>query len=387
MSKLPSIETPLIDLDAVREYQNDHWVLQSERGFEVIGYEESFQILGHPALQKGPSFQRRIEELGVGGEARRYFDMALPNAEGEYRQRLRAPLAALFRPTQIAKLRSSIKEMARNAVEAIDSRNPFDLMEQLCWVIPSQTYCELVSIPYEEAPRVRRIGDAILGSLLTGDRSKTTIAEDALLESVDMVREHLDARRNNLGDDFTSVMIRQQLEGKLTEEELFVEAFSILQASVDNTAHQMGNALGAMLTNGHWETFVNDRSLAKNFIEESIRLYPRFRTIFRLASEDVTVQDVVFPKGAWVFVSVGAGQRDPRVFADPNTFDFERQPKRPVMFGAGNYNCLGQNLARMEIEESLSALAERFPRLSLAAPWGRRQTDAVSETAQLLVQA
>src|SRR5690606_20796394 len=124
-----------------------------------------FEVLEHPALQKGPSFQYRIDSVGLEGEARRYMEMAVPNSEGDYRKRLRAPLGALFRPTQVAKLRDAVRQIARDAVSQISADGPVDLMESLCWVLPSRTYCHLVSIPEEMAPKIRSISDRILSVL------------------------------------------------------------------------------------------------------------------------------------------------------------------------------------------------------------------------------
>lgn len=382
---LPFVSGDLTDPAELAAAREQSWIARSERGFEVFSYERGFEVLEHPQLKKGPTFQYRIDELGLEGEARKYLEMSVPNSEGDYRKRLRAPLGALFRPTQIAKLRDAVRQIARDAVAEIDADGPVDLMEKLCWVIPSRTYCELVSIPYDLAPKVKSISDRILGVLLNVDRARRHEAEAAILESVDLVREHLDQRRQNLGDDFTSVMIRQQEAGMLTEEELFIEAFSIQQASVDNTAHQMGNVFGALLSEPErWSAFLADRDLRGPIIEEVIRLYPRFGTVFRLAPEAVEIGGVEIPANSWVFVSTRAGQRDPAVFDEPDEYRLDRGAKRPLMFGAGPYNCLGQNLARMEIEEAMLAVADVYPDLSLAEPWGRRQSNAVSETVTLV---
>lgn len=386
LNELPAVTGDLIDPDGLRENRERHWAGRSDRGVEVFGYDEGMQVLEHPDLLKGPSFQYRLDQLGIQGEARRYMDMGITNKEGEERRQMRASYGALFRPTQIAKLREAIRAMAHQILDEIEDPTSYDLMT-LCWQIPARTYCEMVSIPYSFAPTVIRIADSVLGTLLNVDHSRREEAERAILESVGIVREHLDARRGDLGDDFTSVMIRQQLDGLMSEEQLVAQSFSILQASVDNTAHQMGNTFGMLLSNPErWASFVKDPSLDGAIIEETIRLSPRFGTIFRLAARDTTVGDLEVPEGTWTFVSTRAGQRDPRAFESPDEYRLERNPRRPLMFGAGPYNCLGQNLARMEIEEALAAVAERFPDIALTGAWERHQANAVSETTTLRVE-
>lgn len=380
-----TVLTDLTDPDRLRELRGKHWAARSERGIEVLGYDQGMQVLEHPSLLKGPSFQYRLDQLGIQGEARRYIDMGITNKEGEERRQMRASMGALFRPTQIAKLRAAIREIAHSLLDEVTDPSEFELM-RLCWEIPARTYCELVSIPYDQSATVIRIADSVLGTLLNVDRSRREEAEEAILESVGIVRQHLDARRGIPGDDFTSVMIRQQEDGLMTEEQLVAQSFALLQASVDNTAHQMGNTFGMLLAEpGRWQQFIDDRSLRTPIIEESIRLYPRFGTIFRLAEEDVTIDDVTIREGEWAFVSVRAAQRDPVFFDDPDEYRVNRAASRPLMFGAGPYNCLGQNLARMEIEEAMDAVADRFPNVSLTGEWARRQSNAVSETVTLVV--
>ncbi len=383
---LPTVEGDLIDPAELRAHRERGWAGRSARGLEVFSYDQGMQVLEHPSLLKGPSFQYRLDQLGIAGEARRYMDMGITNKEGEERRRMRASFGALFRPTVIARLRESIRATAHDVLDEFGDADDVDLM-RLCWEIPARTYCDLVSIPHSESATVIRIADSVLGTLLTVDVSRREEAEAAILESVDMTRGHLDARRADLGDDFTSVMIRQQLDGLMTEEQLVAQSFAILQASVDNTAHQLGNTFGTLLSEpGRWAAFLADRALRGPIIEEVVRLHPRFGTIFRLAAEDLVLDGVAIPEGTWAFVSTRAGQRDPAAFADPDEYRLDRPGMRPLMFGAGPYNCLGQNLARMEIEEALDAVAERFPDLVLTGGWQRRQANAVSETASLRVR-
>lgn len=388
VDELPRLNGELLDIDELARVRAESWIARSDRGFEVLTYDEGFQVLEHPDLEKGPTFKYRIEKFGLRGEANDWMSKSVPASEGEYRKRLRAPLAAVFRPSQIAKLREAVHRIARSAVDSIEPGVQADFMEQVGWVVPSETYCELVSVPYEMTPKIRYYAESILGAILPMDTGRREETEQAILDSVALARQYLNARRGNLGDDFTSVLIQQQERGVITEEEMLIEAFSILQASVDNTAHQLGNTVGILLSEpGRWAALREDPSMVGAVIEEAIRLVPRFGTIFRYVPEDVELNGVVLPKDSWVFVSVRAGQRDPAVFEDPDRWNPSRPTNRRLMFGAGPYNCLGQNLARMEIEEVLLAMIDRFAEVELAAPWVRHETNAVSETRSLQLLA
>jgi cytochrome P450 len=207
---------------------------------------------------------------------------------------------------------------------------------------------------------------------------------DAFAESEAFVREHVDRRRGDLGDDFTSALIREQEAGNLTEAEVVGTGVGLLQAAIDNTAHQLGLVLGTLLEDrARWARIVADPALIPRAVEEVIRLRPRFGTIFRLAASDLDVDGIAVPEGGAVFVSVRAGQRDPRVFPDPDAYVLDREPSTPLMFGSGPYSCLGAGLARMEIHALLQALVERFPGARLTAPWTWRDFDAVTEVTSL----
>lgn len=386
-TRLPWITADTTDLDELKQTREQSWIAQSSRGFEVLTYEQGFEVLEHPELEKGPSFRRRLDDVGiVDGEIRDLWNKMLVNNEGDYRKRLRVPLARLFRPTQVAKLRVHVRKMVNEILDEIEDLTSVDLMNELCWRVPPMMYCHLVSAPVDLAPTVARLSDSILAPILTADPMRRQESVDAFLEGWEFVRDHIEGRRKNLGNDFTSVMIKQQIDGLLTEDQLLAEGMSILQASVDNTVHQMGNTFGMLLEQpARWQQLLDNPQAAAPALEEVIRLRPRFGTIFRYAPSEVTIDDQIIPADSWVYVSVRSAQRDGRAFSDPDTYNIDRPAKRPLMFGAGQYNCLGQNLARMEIEEAIKAVAERFPRISLTEEWTRRDTNAVTETANLKV--
>jgi cytochrome P450 len=281
-------------------------------------------------------------------------------------------------------LTAKVGAIVHRVLDEAPDGEEIDLMEHVAWRIAPGVYCELFSAPLEEAPTAARLSDSTLGPILTMDHARRQESLDAFTESEAFVREHVDRRRGDLGDDFTSALIREQEAGNLTEDEVVGTGVGLLQASIDNTVHQIGLALGTLLEDpARWARIVADPARIPGAVEEVIRLHPRFGTIFRIAAADLDMHDVPVAEGTAVFVSVRAGQRDPRVFDDPDAFVADREPVAPLMFGNGPYSCLGQHLARMEVHALLGALAERFPGLALTAPFTRRDFDAVTEVGTL----
>jgi cytochrome P450 len=369
------------------EARQQNWVAQSTRGLEVLRYRQGQELLAHPQLEKGPAFLRRLDEIGItSGPTREYWEKTLITNEGEIRTALRAPMMQLFRPAQMAKLQKHIAAIVNVALDKIEDPTDVDFMQQIAWQIPPQVYCHLISAPVELAPEIAHISDTILAPILTCDKSRMQASMDAVWQGHDFVRAHMEARRNNLGDDFTSAMIRLQMEGMMSEEELIIQGMSLLQASIDNTVHQLGMVMGSLLEDrSRWEQVLAQPSLIAAAGEETYRLRPRFGTVFRYARHAVDYEDITIPADSWVFVSVRSAGRDETMFDDADSFRFGRPPSRALMFGNGPYNCLGQTLARLEIGEALRAIVARFPNIRMLGDWSTFDTNAVSETSHLRV--
>jgi cytochrome P450 len=236
------------------------------------------------------------------------------------------------------------------------------------------------------APEVAHISDTILSPILTCDRSRLQASVDAVWAGHTFIEKHIEARRNDLGDDFTSALIRLEMEGVIAPEDLVLQAMGILQASIDNTVHQLGLTFGTLLERRErWEQLLARPAMIPVAVEETFRLRPRFGTIFRYAREAIAYEDIVIPADSWVYVSVRSAGRDEEKFTDPDTFRLDRPASRALMFGNGPYNCLGQTLARLEIGEVTKAVMTRFPNIRLLGEWSSFDTNAVSETAKLRV--
>jgi cytochrome P450 len=372
------------DFAAVRERS---WIARSDRGFEVLRYDEGVKVLQDDHLSKGASFRWRLDELGITDDPiRKVWDRMLVTQEaGEHRSRLRAPIARVLGPRQIRPMRGVARAIADRVLDEVADPSRVDFMDEACWRIPAQMFCAMMAAPLTAEKQVAGLSDRALSPLLTVEVSRRQESIDAFVETAEFVRTHLEAKRAHLGDDFASQLIREQESGALSEDELIETGIALVQASIDNTVHQLGLTLGTLLEEpARWRLLRERPELVPQAVNEVVRFRPRFGTIFRIAHEELDLMGVEIPAGSAIFVSVRTAQRDPRAYADPEDFDMERRPSRPVlMFGNGAWNCLGQFLARMEVEELLGALLERYPDVALAAPWTYRETNAVTEVTRL----
>jgi cytochrome P450 len=385
MTELPHLDPETATLDDLGAARERSPIATSDRGHEVLRYAEGMSLLRDRRFRKGGTFLYRLDAFGITeGPVREAWNRMLVTNDGEARTHLRLPISRLLGQRQMAKLEDTVRAIVDGVLDEAPGDDEIDLMRHVAWRIPPLVYCELFSAPPEEAERAARLSDSTLGPILTMDHARRQESLDAFVESEDFIRTYVDRRRGRLGDDFTSALIREQEAGNLTESELVETGVGLLQASIDNTVHQIGLALGTLLEDpARWARIVEDPGLIPPAIEEVIRLQPRFGTIFRIAGSDLELGDVAVAEGGAVFVSVRAGQRDPRRFDDPDTFVLDREPSPPLMFGNGPYSCLGQHLARMEVRALLQAMVERFPRARLTAPMIQEDFNAVTEVSTL----
>lgn len=344
--------------------QREHRVVRSPRGLEVLHYKDALEALRDPLLMRAKLFLWRHDRIGLGpGFARDFLERTINTQEGEQRRHLRTPLARILAPRSIRKLTDSVGEIVDQILDDIENVDDVDFLAEVCWRLPSLVYCRMVSAPDSLAPTVQRLSDSILGPMLTVDASRVKELEDARKEAYDIAVTHIEERRKNLGDDFTSSLIREEMDGNLTTQELHDLGAALLEASVDNTAHAAAILVARLLERPEeWARVRDDRTLIAGATEETMRLWPRFRTHMRYASQDMEFADVPLATDDMVFVSVQAAHRDPEIYPEPEAFD----PTRPLapgtlVFGQGQYSCIGMHLARLEMHTLLDAVLERFP--------------------------
>jgi cytochrome P450 len=159
-----------------------------------------------------------------------------------------------------------------------------------------------------------------------------------------------------------SYLISLNDSGKLSDEELVAEAASMLEASSVNTAHQTGLVVWTLLGDREvWQRLLDEPDLIGAAVVEALRLYPRTGVVSKIATQDIEVDGVHIPAGSDVHVVVWSANRDPERFDRPTEFDLDRDRNQPLTFSTGAHNCLGQGLAKVEIEEVVSHLVEHYP--------------------------
>jgi cytochrome P450 len=248
---------------------------------------------------------------------------------------------------------------------------------------------ELLGVPAADWPLLRPWSNAIVKMYEYAVTPEQRVAaETASREFVEYLRDLVAIRRRSPGDDLVSSLIAETDAegGRLTEDELVTTCTLLLNAGHEATVNVVGNGVSALLGHpGQLAALRADSSLVPTAVEELIRYDSPLQLFERTAVADTPIADVVVVAGSKIAALLGAANRDPAVFAEPDRFDVARTDNPHLGFGVGIHFCVGAPLARVELQASLATLLRRFPSLSLAAPPHRRPEFVIRGVQSLLV--
>jgi cytochrome P450 len=307
--------------------------------------------------------------------------------------RLRRLISAAFARGHVERLRPWVQDLAGELVDGLVERSggsePVDVLSGMAEELPVAVIAELLGVPAADRPLLRPWSNAIVKMYEYG---RTTAVEDAAeqaaAEFVAYLRELAAQRRRAPGEDLLShlVTVRDSEGDRLTEDELVTTCILLLNAGHEATVNVSGNGLLALLEHpGELARLRADPALLPTAIEELMRFDSPLQLFERTATADVEVGGVTVREGQKVAALLGAANRDPAVFADPDTLDVGRSDNPHISFGAGVHFCIGAPLARVELQASFGALLERTSGLEPARPARRRPEFVIRGLAELPV--
>jgi len=287
-------------------------------------------------------------------------------------RRMRNLVRKAFTPQALSRLETRIDSLTDELLDQMasdDTGEPVDLMATYALPIPVTVIKEMVGVSDEDMPKFRDSLRALTDGL-SGLNALRTLVFD-MPKMIRFVRELIEKKRSDPGDDILTGLIEAEEGGDLlTEDELVSMVFLLVIAGYETTVHLISNGVLALLEHpDQLARLKADPELIGSAVEEILRFGgPIHGTKMQFAREPVTLHGVTIPKGAPVVPLLGAANRDPAVFEDPDTFDITRSPNKQLAFGHGPHYCLGANLAKLETRIALTKLFDRFPDLSLVNP-------------------
>jgi cytochrome P450 len=304
---------------------------------------------------------------------------------------LRRFLAAELAPERLHQLEPRVQEIVEGLLDGMVEAGDVDLVDTFAGPLPTLVICDLFGVPIADRDLVRTWSNAIVERVdAVAEASPEVIArgDRARVEFRDYFRDLIADRRRQPGDDLISSLLAYE-EGahRLSEEELLDALIFIHIAGHGAPTELMG--LGTLALSRHPEELDRwraDPGIARSGVEELLRYDAPSQITGRVALEDVQLDGSRIPRGEIALVLLGAANRDPEAFADPDRLDLTRQPNRHLGFGQGPHYCAGAPLGRLELSLAFNSLLRRAPRLEVSGNPEYRSTLAIRGLTKLPVR-
>ncbi len=349
----------------------DAWLVRNGFGYAVWHYDDVTSILRDKRWHSATS--RIPEMMGITDEhflARQ--DISILSAEGDTHTRLRRLVAPAFTPRSADRLRPFMRQVVGDLVDEVAAAGRADFAVDICEPYPIPIICELLGAPKKDWQLFSRWANDILEIFSIDMADKLDLIMRTQIELDTYTRELIAERRSTPADDLLTDLIAQEEAGdKLSEAELVMMVNAVIIGGTDTTRNQLGCAVSLFAEHpDQWALLAEQPDLAQRAVEETMRYFGAVRGTMRFASVDIEYRDLLFPAGTFMSVSLLEANRDPNVFAEPQTFDItaSKSDQPQLTFGSGIHYCLGQALARAELQEALPLLAQRMPNLRLDGP-------------------
>ncbi|MFW2544052.1 cytochrome P450 [Primorskyibacter sp. 2E107] len=279
--------------------------------------------------------------------------------------RLRGLVLRAFTSRRIKALAPEIAALSHTLIDALPAGET-DLLTSFCQPLPVIVICRLLGVPEDMAPQLLAwSNDMVALYQARRDHGIETRAAAAAQAFSDFMRGYVEERRSRPADDLITHLIAAEEDGeKLSTDELITTCILLLNAGHEATVHTMGNGIKTLLETG---TPITGET-AEAVTEEIMRFDPPLHMFTRYAYEEIEVFGHTFRRGDQVALMLGAANRDPAVWSDPNSFDPARPATSHTAFGGGLHFCVGAPLARLELQIAMPILFARLPDLRLAEP-------------------
>ncbi|WP_291845684.1 cytochrome P450 [Bradyrhizobium sp.] len=288
--------------------------------------------------------------------------------------RVRRLIMGALSPRAIAGMEPDLVQLVNRLLDAIAAKGKVDLIDDFASAIPIEVIGNLLDVPADERAPLRDWSLAILGAL------EPVIGPDVFARGNAAVKDFLSyleglvarrrARPGNPERDVLTRLIQGEDNGeRLTEKELLHNCIFLLNAGHETTTNLIGNGLVALQDHaGEKQRLIDNPALIKTAVEEFLRFESSNQLGNRMTVEPVELGGVALPAGTPVTLCIGAANRDPAQFVDPERLDVGRAPNRHLAFGTGAHQCAGMALARLEGAIAISRFLARFPNYALVGP-------------------
>jgi cytochrome P450 len=299
-----------------------------------------------------------------------FFNNSMLLSNGPVHRKRRVPFARAFAVKLIDGLRPRIRAIANELIDRRYPQGEMNFIDDFAALIPARVISEILGLPEADIPeftrRIYSLARSLSSSFTQDDVPELQTSASELSQ---YVLGLLEARRREPRDDFLTACIGAiDAANELSSVETVMQVITVILGGSDTT--RGAGAIQTSLLLQHreqWDAICQDPALIPGAVLESMRYEPAVGSFARFTLEDIELDGWIVPRNRVLSLSTLSAMRDPQLYADPDRFDIRRNdhPRRHMIFGAGSHRCLGEALAKAELEEQLVALTSRLPQLQL----------------------
>lgn len=336
-------------------------------GWYVTGYEEAVAILkNHIAFKNRaplPQTSGKYEHL-----KNIQNDMMLFKNQQDHK-RLRMLVSNVFSLNVVEDYRPYIEKTVHDLLNKVENKKRMEIVTDFAFPLASLIIAKILGVPSEECNQFREWTIHLIQTIdFTRSRKTLATGNDTTMLLLTYFKELINKRKQDPQDDLISRLIREEQQGdKLTDEELLATCILLVIAGHETTVNLISNSILALLNHPEQFKLLKENPLLiKTAVEEFLRYESPTQMTARVALEDVEMSGITIKKGEQVYIMLGAANRDPKKFIEPNVLDITRHSNPHLAFGYGSHFCLGSSLARLEAQIAIQILLQRMDHLQLA---------------------
>ena len=371
------VNDPYTYFNQLREEDPVHWNEKYEL-WVVSRYADLVWVTRHPEFFSSEWWKRdprspypEIDEsdLGLYQYVREFFsDWFIQHDRPEHTE-MRMVVHSYFNPKAMELWRPIVQKAVKSLLDEAEERGSMDAMKDFAIPLPLLVIAQMMGMPNQDRAFIRELAEKLL-FLGRGEMDRMQPLADGIKGLLEYLSPIVDERVKNPGEDLLSVLAVGERKGIYNRDEVLANAVLLLLAGHETTINLICNGTLALIQHPDQLASFREDPAGRTVraTEECLRYDAPVRSIQRIASEDVEVGGKMVRKDERLRWFISSANRDPEVFPNPDTFDIARYPNPHVAFGSGIHHCLGSTLARLEGQEALRLLVERFPQLNLEVP-------------------
>lgn len=359
-------ETPY---DVLRRMREQAPIARTDVGVTLALRNRHFELVTSDATRQIETETKLMQGI-TDGPIYDFTRLAMLFANGETHMRRRLPVARTFAFKLMQAMRPRIRDIAEDLIGSNIGIGPVDFVSDIASQFPARIIAEILGIPDSDVPTFLNWIQDTASALGMIDPAQRDQIEASLNAFYDYVADLLDQRRKNPQEDFVTEYVRKTAEaGNLEEDEIRTQLLGLILAGSDTTRGSICMILSELLQHPEqWTDLIADPDgLKRAAVEEGMRYQPVVSGIPRIAMRDIEIDGYLVPQGAVIAISIISALRDPEIFSEPDRFNIHRtdQQRWHFGFGAGAHRCVGEALARAEMEEMLATIARMAPNTKL----------------------